>query len=292
MELPDDRWYPTPSMARSRSKMPTSAPARSSARQSSWMGGLVLFVALAAATAWLSHSFAALPATSELARLKAAQIHETALMRARAREALERRQTFRPRHVWVEPDQISVAAIIAILTSEDARFFQHGALDFREIHGAIHNAVDDGKTLRGASTLTQQVVKNLYLSEDRSFLRKAKEAYVAWRMEKVVPKGQILRLYLNIAEWGDGIFGIEAAAQQHLGKSAADLTLGEGAALAAMLPNPHRFTPRQPASLRRRAEHVLDRILDDRAATPDEVAAARAELDRWLGPIAPGEREG
>ncbi|MGC4114033.1 MAG: biosynthetic peptidoglycan transglycosylase [Myxococcales bacterium] len=171
-----------------------------------------------------------------------------------------------------------------MLTSEDARFFAHGALDLKEMSEAIQDRIEEGRPLRGASTLTQQVAKNLYFGNDRSFLRKAKEAYVAYRMEEALSKRRILRLYLNVAEWGPGgVFGIEAAAQAHLKKHASELTLAEGAALAAMLPNPLRFTPQAPKVLRRRASHVLDRCLEDHVASAEEVASAKAELDRWLG---------
>jgi len=265
--------------------MPRTAKAKPRPTSGPSVGRLVLFGGLAALVAWVGIELWRLPSGAELAKLKTAQVKDTAMMRARVREAAEQKRKLRPRQQWVELDRVSRPAITAVLTSEDARFFSHGALDLRELNEALQDSLEDGKPLRGASTLTQQVAKNLYLTGDRSFLRKAREAWLAWRLEETLPKRRILRLYLNIAEWGDGVFGIEAAAQTHLKKRALDLTLGEGAALAAMLPNPRRFTPQQPAILRRRAEHVLQRCLEDHVATAQDVALAQEQLDAWLGPL-------
>lgn len=259
-------------------RLPRPAPPRSRLR-------LVLGLCWFGLAAWLGLEFARLPGADELKKLATAQVRETATMRTRLREAAEKQRKLRIRQQWVELEQVSRPALTAILTSEDARFFEHGAVDLRELEASVQDTLGEGKPLRGASTLTQQVVKNLYLSEDRSFLRKAKEAWLAHRLEGALSKKRILRLYVNVAEWGDGIFGLEAAAQTYLKKRAADLTLAEGAALASMLPNPHRFGPHQPAVLRRRASHVLDRCLEDRVASPEVIAAAQEELDRWLGPM-------
>jgi monofunctional biosynthetic peptidoglycan transglycosylase len=248
------------------------------------LGRLILLGALALVLGFLVIELYSLPSTSDLERLRSSAVSDTAIIRARVREAAQRGRPLKVRQRWVELDQVARPAITAILTSEDSRFFSHGAVDLKEIDEAVHGTLDEGKPLRGASTITQQVAKNLYLSGDRSFLRKAKEAYLAWRLERVLSKRRILRLYLNIAEWGDGVFGIEAASSLYLKKPAAELTLGEGAALAAMLPNPHRFSPAQPLVLRRHAAHVLERVLEDHLATDEEVAQANLALDKWLGP--------
>jgi len=246
---------------------------------------LALALVLVALAAFVGLQVASLPSDSQIAPLRTAQVRTTAVMRQRVEEAAARGERLRPRQQWVELEQISKPAIAAVLTSEDARFFSHDGVDLKEVGAALQDRLEEGRPLRGASTLTQQVAKNLFFGDERTLLRKAKEAYVAWRLEKALPKRRILRLYLNIAEWGPGVFGIEAAAQEHLRKSASQLTLAEGAALAAMLPNPHRISPKAPGLLHRRAGHVLDRCLEDRAASPQEVAAARAALDRWLGPV-------
>ena len=260
---------------------------RPRANRSQWLrpGRALFFATVVALSTWLTAHASGLPSSDAISRLRSAQVHDTAVMRERVGEAAGQQRELAVRQSWVELEQISKPAIAAVLASEDARFFAHGPLDLKELDQAVHGALDEGKPLRGASTITQQVAKNLFLGDERSLSRKAKEAYLAWRLEKDLPKRRILRLYLNVAEWGEGVFGIEAAAQAHLGKHAADLSLAEGAALAAMLPNPHRFSPRQPALLRRRAAHVLDRCLDDHVATAEEIDAAGAELDRWLGPL-------
>ncbi|HEY3445400.1 MAG TPA: monofunctional biosynthetic peptidoglycan transglycosylase [Myxococcales bacterium] len=263
----------------------TARPSRGPAAPARRPGLRLLLAACGVAlVAFLGLQLASLPSSDQIARLKTAQVRDTEVMRQRVDEAAARGKKLKPRQQWVELEQISKPAITAVLTSEDARFFSHGALDLKEMGEAIQDKIEEGRPLRGASTLTQQVAKNLYFGNDRSFLRKAKEAYVAWRMEETLSKRRILRLYLNIAEWGPGVFGIEAAAQTHLKKHASELSLAEGAALAAMLPNPLRFTPQAPKVLRRHAGHVLDRCLDDRVATAEEIAAANTELDRWLGP--------
>lgn len=244
---------------------------------------------LAAGLGWVGWELARLPGAEELTRLGSGPARDTAIMRARARDAARAGRPYRVRQQWIELDRVSRPAVTAILTSEDARFYQHAGLDPREINEAVRGALEDGKPLRGASTLTQQVAKNVYLGEDRSLLRKAKEAWLSWRLEQTLSKRRILRLYLNIAEWGEGVFGIEAAAQAHFKKHASELSLAEGAALAAMLPNPHRFSPRHPGALRRRTEVVLERLRTDRAASPEELAQASVELDRWLGPVGGGK---
>jgi monofunctional biosynthetic peptidoglycan transglycosylase len=231
---------------------------------------------------WLGYEIATLPSEAQIARLKTETPRETAIMRARKAEAKAEGKKL---SIWQQPvriDQVSPEILSAVITSEDARFFGHPGIDMRELRAAVEAGLD-GKKMRGASTLTQQLAKNLYLSESRSVLRKAKEAWIAWRFEQQLSKKRILTLYLNEVEWGDGVFGIEAAARKHLKKSASDATLAEAAALAAMLPNPHRINPSNPGELRRRALHVLDRMAEDRQASAAEISAAREQLETWLG---------
>ncbi|MDQ6612581.1 MAG: monofunctional biosynthetic peptidoglycan transglycosylase, partial [Gemmatimonadota bacterium] len=130
----------------------------------------------------------------------------------------------------------------AVLASEDDRFYLHRGFDLVEIDKAIDRKRAGG-TLRGASTITQQVAKNIFLWEGRSFIRKGLEAYLTVWLELLLGKDRILDLYLNLAEWGDGVFGAEAAAQKHYGKSALKLTREEAARLAAILPSPLRWSP-------------------------------------------------
>ncbi len=130
-----------------------------------------------------------------------------------------------------------------MLAAEDDRFYLHWGFDLEEIEKAIARAKRGGR-LRGASTITQQVAKNLFLWEGRSFVRKGYEAYLTLVLELCLPKDRILDLYLNLAEWGDGVFGAEMAARQHFGVPAAKLTREQAARLAAILPSPRRWSPR------------------------------------------------
>lgn len=146
----------------------------------------------------------------------------------------------------------------AVLAAEDDRFFLHYGLDFIEIQNALERR-RRGRRLRGASTITQQVAKNLFLWEGRSFVRKGMEAYIALVMETCLTKERILDIYLNAAEWGDGVFGADAAARTYFRKPASRLMRDEAARLAAILPAPRRWSP-HGAIASRRAEVILQRM--------------------------------
>lgn len=151
----------------------------------------------------------------------------------------------------------------AVLASEDARFYDHHGFDFVELEAALDRKARGGR-LRGASTISQQVAKNLFLWEGRSYVRKGLEAYATVALEVVVPKDRILDLYLNLAEWGDGVFGAEAAAQRWFGTSARRLSAEQAARLAAVLPAPRRW-PATGAVAARRAALILPRMAEVRA---------------------------
>jgi monofunctional biosynthetic peptidoglycan transglycosylase len=142
--------------------------------------------------------------------------------------------------------------------SEDASFYQHHGIDWEGLAEAVTHNWERGKLRRGGSTITQQLAKNLYLSSEKSLLRKAREALIAWEIERRLPKTRILELYLNVVEWGQGVFGAEEAARHHFGKSSAELTEEEAALLAALLPSPRRNDPIQfTPYLARRQEEIL-----------------------------------
>lgn len=147
-----------------------------------------------------------------------------------------------PRRDVVARSQISPHLRRAVLAAEDDRFYLHLGFDFEEIEKAIARSQRGGR-LRGASTITQQVAKNLFLWEGRSWVRKGAEAYLTLVLELCLSKDRILDLYLNLAEWGDGVFGAEMAARKHYRKSARNLTREEAARLAAILPAPRRWPP-------------------------------------------------
>jgi monofunctional biosynthetic peptidoglycan transglycosylase len=163
-----------------------------------------------------------------------------------------------PKHDAVARDKISPNLRRAVLASEDDRFYLHNGIDFVEIDNALERRRRGGK-LRGASTLTQQVAKNLFLWNGRSYVRKGLEVYITLWLELILTKERILDIYLNLAEWGPSIYGAEAAARSHYGKSAANLSRDESARLAAILPSPRRWPPNGSVATRR-AVTILDRM--------------------------------
>jgi monofunctional biosynthetic peptidoglycan transglycosylase len=164
-------------------------------------------------------------------------------------------------------DWVSVAE--EVRWTGDESFAWWSPSDLRALGAALGYAWSHRAELRGRSTITQQLAKNLYWGTDRSFVRKAMELVVAGRLERELGKDRILELYLNVAEWGPGIFGVEAAARTYFGRSAADLGLAEAAALAATLPQPLTSNPaRNPGRMRWRQELILDRIDPSRGLPP------------------------
>jgi len=191
--------------------------------------------------------------------LRVVQPPTTAMMLARTLERLrEGERPAYPRRRVVPHEAVAASLYRAVLASEDDRFYLHHGFDFAEIEKALAERRAGGRT-RGASTLSQQVAKNLFLWEGRSWVRKGLEAYITLWLEVVVPKDRILDLYVNLAEWGDGVFGIEAAAQHHFRKSAQSLTRVESARLAAILPAPRRW-PATGAVAGGRAAAILPRM--------------------------------
>jgi len=145
--------------------------------------------------------------------------------------------------VWVPLSRISPYAAKAVLIAEDDKFWQHEGFDMEAMQKAIEKDIKLGKLKYGGSTISQQLAKNLFLSPSKNPLRKVKEAILTWRIENNLSKRRILEIYLNVAEWGDGIFGIEAASRHYFGKSAAELTPMEAARLAVVLPSPLKYNP-------------------------------------------------
>ncbi len=162
-------------------------------------------------------------------------------------------------HRWVPLPRISPHLVRAVLLSEDNKFCSHFGLDLGEMRAAFDKAERDGEdALRGASTISQQVIKNLLLWPGRSPLRKALEIAMTLPMEQILPKWRILEIYLNIAEWGPGVFGAEAASRHHFGKSAVRLTPREAALLAVALPNPLERVAGNPGQGTRRLASTIE----------------------------------
>jgi monofunctional biosynthetic peptidoglycan transglycosylase len=142
---------------------------------------------------------------------------------------------------WVAYERISEHLKRAVVAAEDARFLDHEGFDWEAIQKAMQKNEQRGKLVAGASTISQQLAKNLFLSGERSWLRKGQEAMITWMMERTLSKRRIFELYLNLAEWGEGVFGAEAAARHHFGVPAAALGPEQAAWLAAILPSPRRY---------------------------------------------------
>jgi len=167
----------------------------------------------------------------------------TAFIESRKSEAAARGQSFHLQWTWVPLARLSPHLTRAVLAAEDAAFYRHKGFDWAGLKEALTRNFERGQLRRGGSTITQQLAKNLYLSPDKNLLRKGHEAMLAWELERALSKKRILELYLNTAEWGQGVFGAEAAARHHFGKSAEALRPDEAALLAAMLPSPRRYDP-------------------------------------------------
>jgi monofunctional glycosyltransferase len=200
---------------------------------------------------------------------------ETALMAFRRAEAVADGVDFTLHWRPVPLARISPKLVLAVLIAEDDKFYDHEGFDWASMKEALEKNVQKGRTLRGGSTITQQLAKNLFLSPQQSIVRKLREAVITLWLEQRLSKRRILELYLNVIEWGDGIFGIEAAARHYYGKSAASLAAGEAIRLASVLPNPHRFSVTGDDNRRmNRKRRLLARRLAVRGAVPAEEAAA------------------
>lgn len=166
----------------------------------------------------------------------------TAFMEYRMDEWASQNRDVTLRQRWVGFSEISPNVVKAVLIGEDDKFWNHDGFDVTGMEQALERSLKKG-SVAGGSTITQQLAKNLYLSPSKNPVRKLKEAILTWRIESTLSKRRILEIYLNVAEWGDGIFGIEAAARHYYHKSAKHLTAHEAARLAAVLPNPIKYDP-------------------------------------------------
>jgi monofunctional biosynthetic peptidoglycan transglycosylase len=163
-------------------------------------------------------------------------------------------------HRWVDREAISAFAARAVIAAEDQKFLEHHGFDFASINDALAE-YRAGNGLRGASTITQQVAKNLYIWPGRSLVRKGLEAYLTLLLETFLPKQRILEIYLNVAEFGPHVFGVEAAAQRLFASHAAGLTAAQAALLAAVLPNPKRLSVAAPSPyVRERQADILEQM--------------------------------
>jgi len=172
---------------------------------------------------------------------------QTAFMAQRLSELREKDPKATIRFQWVPYERISTHLKRAVIAAEDAKFLEHEGFDWEGIAKAREKNEKKGRVVAGGSTITQQLAKNLFLSPSKSYARKVQEAIIALMLEAFLPKRRILELYLNVIEWGNGVFGAEAAAKRYFGTSAAQLSAEQAARLAAMIPSPRRFE-RNPGS--------------------------------------------
>ena len=221
-----------------------------------WYWTKILFLTfLGAIAVWLLYEIVTFPSIS---RLRNENPTTSSMIEYRLSEAAAEGREPRKFMIWTPIEQISPNLQRAVLAGEDSRFFQHNGFDWNAIEKAWDEAVKQGEKeakeegdydpedwippmpsfKRGASTVTQQLAKNLFLSEDRNFLRKGREAAYTYFLERELSKKRILEIYLNVIEWGDGIYGAEAAARTYFKKSASDLTREDAAFLSAMIPSP------------------------------------------------------
>lgn len=162
-----------------------------------------------------------------------------------------------PEYQWRSLKDMSPSLIRAVLAGEDQRFFLHNGFDFVELDNAVRHALTSGKT-RGASTVTMQTARTVFLWPDRSLLRKSAEAYYTVIIELLWNKDRILEVYLNMVDWGEGLVGAEAAAKRYFHRRSDSLTARQAAALAAILPNPHQWSPTKPnLTVRNRTKRIL-----------------------------------
>jgi monofunctional biosynthetic peptidoglycan transglycosylase len=179
----------------------------------------------------------------DVSRLKKENPKKTALMEFREKQSKDKGRKLRIDQIWVPLSKISPYLSKSVLIAEDDKFWSHEGFDYEAIQKAIEKDIKMKKFKFGGSTISQQLARNLYLSPEKNLLRKIREAIITWRMEKVLSKRRILELYLNVVEWGNGIFGVEAASRHYYGKTSSELTPQEAARLATVLPNPRRYNP-------------------------------------------------
>ena len=224
------------------------------------LAGVAAYVLLVAA--W----YAVVPDVQGLAKKNPGK---TAFMEYREREWAEQGRNKALRWKWVPLSAMSPTLIQAVLVSEDDKFWAHEGFDFEAMRDALEKNLEQGRVRAGGSTISQQLAKNLWLSPAKSPMRKLKEAVLAWRLERELSKRRILEIYLNVVEWGDGVFGAEAAAQAHFGVPARNLGAEQAVRLAVSLPNPVRFDPAGSSGfVRKRTAIVLSRLARRGAIAP------------------------
>ena len=235
---------------------------------------LLALLAAGAAALWLT-----LPDVKALAK---APPKSTAFIDLRRREAEAAGHRFALRWSWQPLERISPLLLEAVVLSEDARFWEHEGVDWDAVEKAAEKNLEKGRMAVGASTITQQLAKNLFLSPSKNPVRKLREMLITHRLETQLSKERILELYLNVAEWGDGVFGAEAAARRWFGCSALELGPMQAARMALALPNPRQRAPLVHSPVLDRRAARLVKMMEKHglidSAAPDDPAAGASTL--------------
>ena len=222
---------------------------------------LLLWVVIGVPTALAGGALLIYLSLPDVGDLEKNNPRSTALMLQRFREAKQSQRQLVIRHKWVSFDQIPKLLKDTIRVTEDAAFYQHQGVDLNELKVAIKKNWQKGQYVRGASTITQQLAKNLYLSTDKSVIRKIKEYLITRRLEKRLSKNRIFDLYLNVIEFGPGIFGVQAAARHFFNKNVSQLDLEDMVRLTAVIPKPLKETPTRNSSwVKWKAGWILDTL--------------------------------
>ncbi len=220
----------------------------------------------------------------DITRLKRVNPGKTAFMEYREQEWKSKGKTMKIQRKWVSFSHISPYVVKAVIISEDDKFWSHKGFDFEAMEKALEKDLEQGMFKFGGSTISQQLVKNLYLSPSKNPLRKLTEALITWRMERTLSKRRILELYLNVAEWGEGLFGVEAASLHYFGKPASSLGPEEAARLAAVLPNPRRYKANGTSRFVQKRTQLIYHIMVRRGIVVEEYEEAARQQEKELPP--------
>jgi monofunctional glycosyltransferase len=248
---------------------------------------LCLFITAAGTLAWWFVS-------PDVSALKTRNPGKTAFMEYREEQWRSEGKRLTIRQRWVPLKRISPYLVKAVLIAEDDKFWMHKGFDVEAMQKAMERDLKEKKFHFGGSTVSQQLVKNLYLSPSKSPVRKVREALITWRMERSLGKKRILEIYLNVVEWGNGVFGAEAAALHYFGKNALALAPEEAATLAAVLPSPLKYSASNPGPYVQKRSRVIYGIMVRRGIVAPEYEDVAepdvppAEGSRQMSPAGPG----
>jgi monofunctional biosynthetic peptidoglycan transglycosylase len=240
---------------------------------------VILFICLSAMAVLGAGALALYFSLPSVSHLKTLNPKTTAVIEQRQKEAQRAGREFKVRQVWVSFDGIPDLLRQSVRVAEDARFYEHEGIDYDEISAALEKNLEHGAFVRGASTITQQLAKNLFLSTEKNLIRKLKEFWLARRLEHELSKNRIFHLYLNVIEFGPGVFGVEAAARHYFGKGVGQLNLEEIVRLTAVIPKPLVESPTRTSKwLKWKAGWILVNLRKTNHISQDQYLQAAARF--------------